>query len=77
MLTRYGAENEGVLRAGDVIEAIGPERTDTIASARAIARSTSPASTRWLHGTEPASRPTSVVDRALRHSKVFDISTGM
>ncbi|MEQ1491551.1 MAG: PDZ domain-containing protein [Terricaulis sp.] len=32
-----GAENEGVLRAGDVIEAIGPERTDTIAAARAIA----------------------------------------
>ncbi|MBL8546815.1 MAG: trypsin-like peptidase domain-containing protein [Hyphomonadaceae bacterium] len=32
-----GAENEGVLRAGDVIEAIGREQTDTIAAARAIA----------------------------------------
>ncbi|MBP6690597.1 MAG: trypsin-like peptidase domain-containing protein [Hyphomonadaceae bacterium] len=32
-----GAENEGVLRAGDVIEAIGAQRTDTIAAARAIA----------------------------------------
>ncbi|MEZ5956619.1 MAG: trypsin-like peptidase domain-containing protein [Hyphomonadaceae bacterium] len=32
-----GAENEGVLRPGDVIEAIGPARTDTIAAARAIA----------------------------------------
>jgi serine protease Do len=32
-----GAANEGVLRAGDVIEAIGPERTDTVAAARAIA----------------------------------------
>ena len=32
-----GAENEGVLRPGDVIEAIGPAATDTIAAARAIA----------------------------------------
>jgi serine protease Do len=32
-----GAANEGVLRPGDVIEAIGPTRTDTIAAARAIA----------------------------------------
>ena len=32
-----GAENEGVLRPGDVIEAIGPQATDTIAAARAIA----------------------------------------
>ncbi|OQW63106.1 MAG: hypothetical protein A4S17_07230 [Proteobacteria bacterium HN_bin10] len=32
-----GAENEGVLRPGDVIEAIGAEATDTIAAARAIA----------------------------------------
>ena len=32
-----GAENEGVLRPGDVIEALGPESTDTIAAARAIA----------------------------------------
>lgn len=32
-----GAENEGVLRAGDVIEAIGAQTTDTISAARAIA----------------------------------------
>ncbi|MEZ5961682.1 MAG: trypsin-like peptidase domain-containing protein [Hyphomonadaceae bacterium] len=32
-----GAENEGVLRPGDVIEAIGPEATHTISAARAIA----------------------------------------
>ena len=32
-----GAENENVLRPGDVIEAIGPARTDTISAARAIA----------------------------------------
>lgn len=32
-----GAENEGVLRPGDVIEALGPEATDTISAARAIA----------------------------------------
>ncbi len=32
-----GAENEGVLRPGDVIEAIGRQTTDTIAAARAIA----------------------------------------
>jgi serine protease Do len=32
-----GAENEGVLRPGDVIEAIGPEPTGTIVAARAIA----------------------------------------
>ncbi|MGQ0531435.1 MAG: trypsin-like peptidase domain-containing protein [Caulobacteraceae bacterium] len=32
-----GAENEGVVRPGDVIEAIGPEATDTIVAARAIA----------------------------------------
>lgn len=32
-----GGENEGVLRAGDVIEAIGAQRTDSVAAARAIA----------------------------------------
>jgi serine protease Do len=32
-----GAANEGVLRPGDVIEAIGPQHTETIAAARAIA----------------------------------------
>jgi len=32
-----GAENEGVLRPGDVIEALGPETTRTISAARAIA----------------------------------------
>lgn len=32
-----GAENEGVLRPGDVIEALGPAPTDTISAARAIA----------------------------------------
>lgn len=32
-----GAENEGVLRPGDVVEALGPERTDTISAARAVA----------------------------------------
>ncbi|MBX3430298.1 MAG: trypsin-like peptidase domain-containing protein [Hyphomonadaceae bacterium] len=32
-----GAENEGVLRPGDVIQAIGPQATNTIAAARAIA----------------------------------------
>ncbi len=32
-----GAENEGVLRPGDVIQAIGREPTDTIVAARAIA----------------------------------------
>jgi len=32
-----GAVNAGVLRPGDVIEAIGPEKTDTITAARAIA----------------------------------------
>jgi len=32
-----GAANEGVLRAGDVIEAIGAEHTETITAARAIA----------------------------------------
>jgi serine protease Do len=32
-----GAENEGVLRPGDVIEAIGAQATDTISAARAIA----------------------------------------
>jgi len=32
-----GAQNEGVLRPGDVIEAIGPQATDTVAAARAIA----------------------------------------
>jgi serine protease Do len=31
-----GAENEGVVRPGDVIEAIGPAATNTIAAARAI-----------------------------------------
>ncbi len=32
-----GAANEGVVRPGDVIEAIGPEKTDTISAARAVA----------------------------------------
>ena len=32
-----GGENEGVVRAGDVIEAIGPEDVDSLAGARAIA----------------------------------------
>jgi serine protease Do len=32
-----GAENEGVLRPGDVIEAIGPEPADSIVAVRAIA----------------------------------------
>jgi serine protease Do len=32
-----GAANEGVVRPGDVIEAIGPEKTDTVSAARAIA----------------------------------------
>jgi len=32
-----GGENEGVVRAGDVIEALGAEAVDTIAAARAIA----------------------------------------
>ena len=32
-----GAENEGVLRPGDVIEALGPQATDSISDARAVA----------------------------------------
>lgn len=32
-----GGENEGVVRAGDVIEAIGPERVNSLAAARTIA----------------------------------------
>jgi S1-C subfamily serine protease len=32
-----GGENENVLRAGDVIEAIGPQELESMAAARAIA----------------------------------------
>jgi hypothetical protein len=35
--TDIGGANEGVLRAGDVIEAMGPSQVDTIAAARTAA----------------------------------------